>query len=299
MTIIDRTTDDDVGVGVQHAAEFARRHPGLVKLGRVGWVAKGIVYALTGFLALLIAFGSDSAHPAASQGSPDQEASQSGAIAKIAQTTGGVILLYVIAIGLVVYSAWRIVSALLPASSSASSWVTRIGYLVSAATYLVLTAAAVSIARHPGDQQNTEDSMVESFTRDLLGRSYGRVVVLAVGAVLIGIAAAFVWKAISASFTSQLAHRPVGPVSFETIVAMGRIGWVGRSAMMGLIGFFLCRAAVMFDADEAQGLDGSLRKAATTGLGTALAVILAIGLLVYGVFCILSAPRQLLVAADR
>lgn len=298
MTIIDRTTDDDVGV--QHAAEFARRHPGLVKLGRVGWVAKGIVYALTGFLALLIAFGSDSADPTTpNQGQPDQEASQSGAIAKIAQTTGGVILLYVIAIGLVIYSAWRIVSALLPASSSASSWVTRIGYLVSAATYLVLAAAAVSIARHPGDQQNTEDSMVESFTRDLLGRSYGRVVVLAVGAVLIGIAAAFVWKAISASFTSQLAHRPVGPVSFETIVAMGRIGWVGRSAMMGLIGFFLCRAAVMFDADEAQGLDGSLRKAATTGLGTALAVILAIGLLVYGVFCILSAPRQLLVAADR
>ncbi len=40
----------------------------------------------------------------------------------------------------------------------------------------------------------------------------------------------------------------------------------------------------MFDADEAQGLDGSLRKAATTGLGTALAVVLAIGLLVHGVF---------------
>jgi hypothetical protein len=128
---------------------------------------------------------------------------------------------------------------------------------VSAATYLVLAAAAVSIARHPGGQQNTEDSMVESFTRDLLGHSYGRVCVFAVGAVLIGVAAAFLWKAISASFTSQLAHRAVGPVSFETIVAMGRIGWVGRSAMMSLIGFFLCRAAVMFDADEAQGLGGA------------------------------------------
>jgi hypothetical protein len=298
MTTIDRNTDGDVGI--EHAAEFARRHPGLVKFGRVGWVAKGTVYSLTGLLALLIALGSDSARPAApSQGPPDQEASQSGAIARIAQSAGGVIVLYVIAIGLVLYSGWRIVSALLPASSSASSWVTRIGYLVSAATYLVLAAGAVSIARHPGERHSTEDTMVESFTRDVLAHSYGRVAVFAVGVVLIGIAGAFLWKAISASFTSELAHRPVGPVSFTTIVAMGRIGWVGRAAMMGLIGFFLCRAAVMFDAAQAQGLDGSLRKAVTTGLGTALAIVVAMGLLVYGVFCILSAPRQLLVAADR
>jgi hypothetical protein len=68
---------------------------------------------------------------------------------------------------------------------------------------------------------------------------------------------------------------------------------------MGLIGFFLCRAAVRFDADDAQGLDGSLRKAASSGLGTGLVLVVAVGLLVYGVFCVLSAPRRLLVAADR
>ena len=120
MTTIDRSTNDDIGV--EHAAEFARHHPGLVKLGRVGWIAKGIVYTLTGFLALFIAFGSDSeTSTPSSDGSPDQEASQSGAIAKIAESSGGVILLYVIAGGLVLYSLWRIVSALLPASSPRST----------------------------------------------------------------------------------------------------------------------------------------------------------------------------------
>jgi hypothetical protein len=88
-------------------------------------------------------------------------------------------------------------------------------------------------------------------------------------------------------------------VPYETIVAMGRVGWVGRTAMMGLIGFFLCRAAVRFDADEAQGLDGSLRQAVTSPVGTVLAIVVAVGLLVYGLFCALSAPRRLLVAADR
>jgi hypothetical protein len=80
---------------------------------------------------------------------------------------------------------------------------------------------------------------------------------------------------------------------------MGRVGWAGRTAMMGLIGFFICRAAWRFDPDDAQGLDGSLRKVAESGLGTALVLVVAAGLFTYGVFCIVSAPRRLLVAADQ
>ncbi len=216
MTTMEQHTDDEVGS--EHAEQFAREHPGLVKFGRIGWAAKGVVYALTGFLALLIAF--DRLPGASStQGSPGQEASQSGAIARIAERTGGVPLLLVIVVGLVIYSCWRIVSALLPADSDASSWITRIGYLVSAVTYLVLAGLALSIAQnHRAAQngaENTEDSKVESFTRDLLGHSYGRTVVFLVGVVLIGIAATFLWKGITASFRTQLAHRGVGPVSFD------------------------------------------------------------------------------------
>ncbi len=300
MTTTERDTDDEVGS--EHAEEFARKHPGLVKFGRIGWIAKGVVYALTGFLALLIAF--DRLPGAEAQGDPSQEASQSGAIARIAERTGGVPLLLVIVVGLVIYSCWRIVSALLPADSDAKSWITRIGYLVSAVTYLVLAGLALSIAQNHGEAvqdgtKKTEDSKVESFTIDLLGRSHGRTIVFLLGVVLMIIAATFLLKAITASFRNQMAHRGVGPISFDTLVLLGRIGWIGRTAMMGLIGFFLCRAAWLFDANEAQGLDGSLRKAATSGPGTVLVVVLAVGLLVYGLFCILSAPRQLLVAADR
>ena len=84
MTTVEKHTDDDE-VGLEHAEEFARTHPGLVKFGRVGWVAKGVVYALTGFLALLIAF--DRLPGAESTQSPGQEASQSGAIARIGTTS--------------------------------------------------------------------------------------------------------------------------------------------------------------------------------------------------------------------
>ena len=69
--------------------------------------------------------------------------------------------------------------------------------------------------------------------------------------------------------------------------------------MMGLIGFFLIRAAVNFNPDEAQGLDGALRKVADTTIGATLVVAVGIGLLLYGTFCLLSAPRRRLAPADE
>ena len=35
-------------------ARTAADHPGLVKVGRLGWLAKGVVYLVAGFLALFI-----------------------------------------------------------------------------------------------------------------------------------------------------------------------------------------------------------------------------------------------------
>ena len=293
MTATDTSTED---VGSQQAERFTREHPGLVKFCRLGWAAKGAVYVLVGVLALFIALDSRSA---GGSGSSDQEASPGGAIAQIAESAGGALLLYVIAAGLVLFSTWRIISVMLPASNDMKSWLNRIGYLVSAGTYLLLAWTAVSFARYPGGGQESEDSKIETFTADLLGKSYGRALVFVIGAVLICIAAAFLWKAITASFTSQLASGGVGPFSHDTIVLMGRIGWVGRTAMMGLVGFFICRAAVQFDAEDAQGLDGSLRHATESGIGTALVLVVAFGLFVYGLFCVISAPRRLLVAADK
>lgn len=281
-------------VGIERAEEFAREHPGLVRFARVGWLAKGLVYSLTGVLALLI--GIRSVQGSSTTG--DDEASQTGAIARIAENSSGAALLIVVAAGLVVYSLWRIVSVVLPAGNDVKAWLTRVGYVVSAITYLALALTAIAIVRQPGSSGDSEDSRVENFTRDLMDKSFGRAAVVIVGALLIAIAAAFVWNAVSASFAEQLLPGGVGPFSHRTIVVLGRIGWAGRAAMMALIGFLLASAAIRFDPDDAQGLDGSLRQAASSGPGTALVISVGAGLLVFGVFCAISAPKQRMVGAD-
>ncbi|MGB0114649.1 MAG: DUF1206 domain-containing protein [Ilumatobacteraceae bacterium] len=294
----DATSDHDSDVGVERAEEFARDHPGLVRFARIGWAAKGIVYGLTGVLAVLIGLRAWRNPSGASAGGAESEASQTGAIARIAETSFGVVLLIVMAVGLVIYSTWRLVTVVLPADNGLKGWVTRFGYFVSAIVYLTLAFTAVSFARNPGKPADGEDSKVESFTRELMDKSGGRIAVFLIGAVVIVIAAAFLYKAIGATFRSQLFPGGVGPVSQEALVILGRIGWVGRSGMMALIGFFLARAAVRFDPDDAQGLDGSLRNAASSGPGAWLVIAVGAGLLVYGVFCALSAPKRRLVGAD-
>lgn len=291
-TTTGTNTADEADVGVERAEEYARQHPSLVKFARVGWIAKGLVYALTGVLALVIGI-----HAARGSGGSESEASQTGAIARIAESSFGVAVLIVVAAGLVVYSLWRLVTVVLPGDNDVRGWLTRGGYLVSAVAYLALAWTAITFARQPNQPADGEDSKVEKFTTDVMGMSFGRVAVFMIGMILIIIAASFIWRAASANFEEQLLPGPVGPVSHRLLVTLGRIGWAGRSGMMALIGFFLARSAVRFDPDDAQGLDGSLRNAASSDVGTFLVIAVGTGLLVYGVFCALSAPKRRLIGA--
>ena len=54
--------------------------------------------------------------------------------------------------------------------------------------------------------------------------------------------------------------------------------------VFGVAGVFLIVAAVSFDPKNAQGLDGSLRKIATTPLGPWLLAAVALGLAIFGVY---------------
>jgi hypothetical protein len=279
------------------SAEQVANHPGFVAAGRIGWVAKGIVYGLVGVLACQIAL-QDGRDGAASDGG-QQEASQMGAVAEIAETSYGTPLLWTIAIGLLLYAAWRLVSAALPAESSAKAWATRAGYLASAVVYATLGWTAITFARRSSSAGGeSEDGKVEQFTRDVMERSAGRWLVGLLGVAVVAVAVVFVVKGITASFRDELESRDVGAVSYDSIVTLGRVGWIGRGVVTGLVGWLLIRAAVMFRPSEAQGIDGALRQATSSALGALLVGFAAIALIVYGIFCVVSAPRQLLKPAD-
>ena len=284
--------------GSQAIEDLAERHPALVSTARAGWVAKGVVYILLGVIAVPIALQGAGGQ---NGGSGGDEASQTGAVARVAESPFGGPLLWIVAVGLVIYALGRLVSITLPAENSAKAWLTRAGYGISALVYLVLAWTAVSFARHvdsSSSQGRSEDSRVEKVTRDVMEWSGGRWLVGLVGIGIVSVGVFFVIRGMRASFRDELDPGGVGPVGHETIVSLGRVGWVGRGLMMVVVGWFVTRAAVRFRPEDAKGIDGALREVTGSTAGSALVGFVAVTLILYGVFCVISAPRQRLVGAD-
>lgn len=249
--------------------------------GRAGWVAKGAVYGLIGLLFIRIAW----------LGGASEEANQEGAVERIAGTGPGGLLLVVLAAGLLLYIVWRLFTVVLPGDWTGRALLDRIGYAVSAAVYTSLLVTVVDIlVSDGGSDAESEDRTIERYVKDTLEMPAGRWLVAVAGIVVIGIGVAFVRKGVTRSFRDSISGDHGGERS--VIDNLGLVGWVARGVSMFLIGGFLTRAAYLFDADEAAGFDDSIRQIADSTWGSLLAVLVGVGFIAFGVFCIVSARHQ-------
>lgn len=264
---------------------------GLIPLGRLGWVAKGAVYGLLGVLTLPIAF---------SGGGGGDQASRSGAIAELAEKSYGTVLLWVLAVGLVLYALWRLVTAFLPSDNDADTLAHRAAYLGSAVAYSFLAWTAIDYATGGGSSSgggsgSGSGGMLEDISRTLMESTIGRWA-LGLGALVgLGVAGYFVYKAWDKRFMDEFDMSGASSNERDLIEKTGMAGWIGRAITTALLAGFVLLAAVNANPDEAKGLDAALRDVADNWWGSALVLIAGIGLICYGVFAAVSARRRLLV----
>jgi hypothetical protein len=267
-------------------ARLTRDHPGLEKLARLGWLAKGIVYLLAGVLALALvrqALGwSDSA--------ASQEASPTGALKEVASTSWGPALLWALAIGLFLYAAWRLVSALLPGRGGAESWARRIGYLCSAVLYGILGVTAVALAT--SERAADGNQQVRDAVQRFMENSAGRWLVGIVGAILIAVGLYRIKKAVTQDVEDELDVGGMSASQRRWTRRLAIVGEIGRGVAFGLVGFFHVRAAIDFDPAEATGLDGALRRVVDEGWGHGVVAVVGLGFIAYGIFCAVTFPRR-------
>jgi hypothetical protein len=258
-------------------------HPGIVKFGRAGWFAKGVVYLVAGVLALVMAGKAAGWSSAAT--APNKEASPTGALKAIAQMSGGALLMWLLAAGMLLYAMWRVASALLPGGSDAMGWITRVGYLVSAVIYTTLAVTAISLARS-GRAGSNDNSKVTSISGRLMTHSGGRIVVGAAGVICIAAGVYHLLKGARNDVTEELDLSSLSTQRRRWTERLGAIGEIGRGLGIGLIGFFLVRSAFTYNAAEATGLDGALRRLATDTWGLVVVIVIGIGFAAYGFFCL-------------
>jgi flagellar biogenesis protein FliO len=244
------------------------------KLARFGYVAKGFVYGLVGFLAVLAAVNAGG-----------KTTDTKGALTTIASQPFGVFLLSLIAIGLIGYVIWCLVKALKnPENKKLPS---RIGSLISGAVYagLAFNAAALAIGSNTGDRGNTE----RDWTALVLQQPFGQWLIGIVGALIIGVGFYQFYDAYRTKFRQQLDLRELDRQQQDRIIAISRFGIAARGIVFTIIGFFVIQAARQFNPSQVRGLDGALQSLAQQPFGKILLGIVALGLIAYGVYLLVRA----------
>ena len=258
--------------------------PSIVRLGRLGWLAKGVVYVLAGVLAAAVAARSLGW---SSTVAPDGEASPTGAIKEIATFAGGRLLLLALAFGLLLYSLWRLYTAFAPGGSGAEAVAVRIGYGISAILYLTFSLTALALARRPTATADGNRKVVD-LSAQVMSHSAGRWAIALAGLIAIGAGLYRIVKGAKGDVETELNLAGVSAERRRLIKRLGSIGEIGRGIAIGLIGYFLLRSGLDVKPQEATGLDGALRSLTVNGWGSALVAVVSLGFVAYGIFCLLT-----------
>jgi hypothetical protein len=267
--------------GVREAEGAARRageSHWIDKLARAGFVARGITYIIVGWIAFQIAIGG--------KGS-GRQASRNGAFHAIAQKPWGSALLWAMAIGFFGMAAWRLTEALW--GHRDDDGMKRLAKRVFSAGRAVLYAfigySAASLAAGSGSGgSGGSGSSARPVTADLMKKSYGVPLVFAIGLAIVIIGLVLAWRGATTKFEKKLKTEQMGRRTESVVRKVGAAGMIGRGSVFALIGIFMMQAAVTFDPNKAKGLDGSLRELAGHGWGKVVLVLVALGLIAFGVY---------------
>jgi hypothetical protein len=254
------------------------------RAARFGFLARALVYAIVAYLAVRIAFGKSA-----------RAANRHGALAEIADKPGGKAVLVVLVIGLAGYALWRFSEAAFgkrEETDEKKRAVKRALSAVKGALYIAFLATTVSVIRQSGDGgsggQGSEQRQQEWSAR-LMSHAGGRWALGAIGVGLIGVGVGLAYRAVTQKFAEKLAEGQMSAAEERAMRIVGTVGNAARGVVAGLIGLLVIKAAVDYRADEAKGVDGTLRTIASRPYGQALLVLTAVGLLAYALFSVLEA----------
>ncbi len=254
------------------------------KLARFGYVAKGVVYTLVGVLAVLAAFNAGGG----------QTTSTSGVLHTIASQPFGTVLLLIIGIGLIGYVVWRLIQAIKDPEhkgDDAKGIARRLGYAISGLAYVGVAVNAILLALGSGGG-SSGGSSEQDWTAKVLQQPFGQWLVGIGGALVIGIGIYRLYEAYKIKFRKELKLSEMDNNKQDWLVNISRFGVAARGVIFIILGFFFIQAAKQSDASEVKGLDGVLQTIAQQPFGKILLVIVALGLVAYGVYLFVQAKYR-------
>jgi hypothetical protein len=273
------TNATQIKSGMKRAANKAAYNPVMEALARVGYGVRGLIYIMMGFLSLSVALGKGGT-----------VTDQQGAIAAIGRQPAGLVLLWVVLVGLVSYAIWGVIRAVLDPLQKGHDLkgvIARLAYVFSAVSYAILVLPTYGFITGAGSAQsgaNTQESLAM-----ILSKSWGHMAVAAIGVIVIAAGLYQVYQGFNSSFDKQFQSYAMTAREVKWATQLGRFGTASRGLIIAVVGFLLFQVGIQTGtADQAVGIDAALLTLQRQPYGIWLLGIVALGLIAFGLFSAMS-----------
>lgn len=240
-------------------ARDAADHPVIETGARLGYAASGLLHLVLAWLTLQLAIGSGG-----------RSTDQNGALARLAGTSGGNALLWVLLAGFVLLGLWQVTEAIARRGSR------RIKPAAKAVVYAALAFSTVSVLE---GSSKSSDQQAQGATARLMSQPAGVWLVGVVGALVVGVGVFHVLKGARAGFLKDLREHP-----HRWVVRIARLGYIGKGVALGAVGGLFATAALTRDPHKAGGLDDALHQLLGLPAGAVLVGAIAVGFACYGLY---------------
>jgi hypothetical protein len=261
------------------------------RFARMGYAARGVVYAVVGVLAVQTALGTRGARRAAAT------TDTRGALQEVAAHS--IPLLWLLAVGLFAYAVWRAAQGLLDRERKGSGLkglAHRLGRLFTAVVYGSLGLAAVRLALGAHRRASADAHATQEWTARLMGEPFGRWLVAAVGVGVIAGGFYQLWRGWTEKFKQEIRLQEMDSGESRLAIHAGKLGLMARGVVFLISGWFLVQAAVKTDPRQVRGLSGALAVLAAQPHGAILLGLVAVGLVAFGAWSLLLARYGRIVA---
>jgi hypothetical protein len=246
------------------------------KLAQVGLIAKGIVYVLVGFIAFFAAFNI---------GNRSENVSQDSAFSFVEDLPAGNLLLWALAVGLLCYSAWRMIQTFRKSDGEQIKTAKRFRYFFSGLAYLLLT---FSVVRFALDQGSGGGDKNQKMAGEMMTKPFGTWLVLIAGLIFAAVGIYQIWYGLSEKYKKHVQSFNLHTAASTLLLRSGKIGYVARGVVWLLISYMLTRAGLHHNSSEAGSTDKAFQ-ILENSMGPYIAGVLGLGLVAYGIFSFIRA----------
>jgi Domain of Unknown Function (DUF1206) len=252
-------------------ARRASDSPAARALARMGLTARGVLYILIGWIAILVALGQSS-----------HEADQQGALQLLAGQSYGLVSLWLLGIGFAGYALWRLSEAAFGVTGEGSGAGPRLKSLVRALIYAFFAYQSFKIISGAGG--GSQAAKQQDLTASVMRHSGGRWLVGIVGLVIVIAGVVLVLEGIRRKFLKFLQLAQLSPRTRRIVEWLGVIGTAARGAVFALAGVLVIDAAITYKPAKAGGIDKALLTLRSQPFGEFLLIIAALGLIIFGIY---------------